>query len=121
MSSTMQLDEDFDIVFDENGSMVLDDGRESLEQRLRLDLSTNSNWYLSSELGLPYLTEEDDGILQSKTFESDLKTALALKMQEYEEVNRIISIETERGLDRNFLFKVSLETVYGTLNLEVGN
>lgn len=56
MSSTLQLNDDFDLDI-QNNNFVLVDGISALRDRLRTNLRTfKGEWYLDPQLGVPYFS-----------------------------------------------------------------
>ncbi len=65
--TSIKLDKNCDIVFNDEGVCELVEGNEDIAQAIRTELEQNKGqWLLNTLYGTPYLNEENTGILQSK-------------------------------------------------------
>lgn len=94
MGTSIKLNDNCDIVFDENGVCELVDGVEDIIQAIRVELEQNKEqWVLNVLYGVPYLNKENKGLLQIKNNQSKIIQELIKTISKYEEVEKIQSIK----------------------------
>lgn len=93
MATSIKLDTNCDIVFNENGICELVDGVEDIIQAIRVELEQNKGqWALNVLYGVPYLNENNTGLLQLKNNNSRIVQELIKTISKYE-IEKVISIE----------------------------
>lgn len=93
MGTSIKLDTNCDIVFDENGVCELVDEIEDIIQAIRVELEQNKGqWALNVLYGVPYLNENNTGLLQLKNNNSRIVQELIKTISKYE-IEKVISIE----------------------------
>lgn len=93
MATSIKLDKDCDIVFDETGVCELVERAEDIIQAIRVELEQNKEqWALNTLYGVPYLNEKNTGLLQIKNNNSRIIQELIKTISKYE-IEKIESIE----------------------------
>lgn len=93
MATSIKLDRNCDIVFDETGVCELVEGTEDIIQAIRVELEQNKEqWALNTLYGVPYLNEKNTGLLQIKNNNSRIIQELIKTISKYE-IKKIESIE----------------------------
>lgn len=93
MATSIKLDKDCDIIFDENGVCELVESTDDIIQAIRVELEQNKEqWALNTLYGVPYLNEKNSGILQVKNNYSRILQELIKTISKYE-VDKIESID----------------------------
>lgn len=93
MATSIKLDRNCDIVFDETGVCELVEGTEDIIQAIRVELEQNKEqWSLNTLYGVPYLNEKNTGLLQIKNNNSRIIQELIKTISKYE-IEKIESIE----------------------------
>lgn len=93
MATSIKLDKDCDIMFDENGVCELVESTEDIIQAIRVELEQNKGqWALNTLYGVPYLNEKNTGILQVKNNHSRILQELIKTISKYE-IDKIESID----------------------------
>lgn len=118
MPKSVFLNKDYDVEFEPNGNLKLVDGLDSLENMLKFDLTSNAEWYLREDLGLPYITESGNGILQIKDSVDLLESYLREKILKFDEVIEILEIDITNNI-REYTIVITIRTIYGIEVLEV--
>lgn len=92
MATSIKLDRNCDIVFDETGVCELVEGTEDIIQAIRVELEQNKEqWALNTLYGVPYLNEKNTGLLQIKNNNSRIIQELIKTISKYE-IEKIISV-----------------------------
>lgn len=106
--------DDFDIVLTDAGFLSVEtETKSSIANMLKLDFNSNNNWELDAALGLPWITRDNDGLLQRKSGEKDIVMAIQRKLTAMEGVKSVDEIEVSRGVNRSLYFKVVITTSDG--------
>lgn len=106
MATSIKLDRNCDIVFDENGVCELVDEIEDIIQAIRVELEQNKGqWALNILYGVPYLNENNTGLLQIKNNNSRIIQELIKTISKYE-VDKIVSVEF---IENNIVAKVKIK------------
>lgn len=93
MATSIKLDRNCDIVFDETGVCELVEESEDIIQAIRVELEQNKEqWSLNTLYGVPYLNEKNTGLLQIKNNNSRIIQELIKTISKYE-IEKIESIE----------------------------
>lgn len=67
MSTSVKLDKECDIVFDDTGIAEIVSEEDDVIQSIRIELEQNKRQYaLNIKFGTPYLNEDNTGLLQAK-------------------------------------------------------
>src|SRR3712207_308992 len=93
MATSIKLDKDCDIVFDESGICELVESTDDIIQAIRIELEQNKEqWALNTLYGVPYLNKQNTGILQVKNNHSRILQELIKTISKYE-IDKIESID----------------------------
>lgn len=91
--TSIKLDNNCDIVFDEFGNCEIVDNTEDIAQAIRVELEQNrGQWALNTRYGTPYLNNENNGLLQQKNNKDKIISEIRNVIKKYENVD-IISID----------------------------
>lgn len=106
--------DDYDFVLTDDGHLSVEtETAKSVANILKLDFNSNDDWSLDYDLGIHWLTKDNDGLLQTKNNEAQIVNAIQRKLLQTEGVNTIEKIEVARGINRKLYFKVVVVTTTG--------
>ena len=109
--STLAMSDNFDIIIDDSGYMRIDTDSMAIVDRIRLDLSCNSDWILDETLGVGWLTENNKGLLQYKQSELAIITAIEKKLMTINGVKEINSITLSPIGNRGIKININVKTI----------
>ena len=108
--STATLSNDFDIVFIDNGFISISENSSAVADRLKMELSSNSNWLLDETLGMNWVDKYSTGLLQVKNPEPIIVMALERKISSISGVKEIVSISLSPVKDRSISVDIVVKT-----------
>lgn len=108
--STATLSNDFDIVFTDNGFISISENSSAVADRLKMELSSNSNWLLDETLGMNWVDKYSTGLLQVKNPEPIIVMALERKISSISGVKEIVSISLSPVQDRSISVDIVVKT-----------
>lgn len=112
MATSIKLDRNCDIVFDETGVCELVEGTEDIIQAIRVELEQNKEqWALNTLYGVPYLNEKNTGLLQIKNNNSRIIQELIKTISKYE----IEKIESIKFIENRIVARVKINGEVYTL------
>lgn len=114
--NTLAMSDDFDIIIDDSGYIKIDEDNQAVADRLKFELSSNDSWKLDLTLGLNWVDENNNGLLQYKSSEVAIVNALEKKIPTLNGVKEIKEITLNPKKDRGLQIYI---TVVTTLNEEI--
>lgn len=108
--NTATLSDNFDIAFTENGFVSISEKSSAVADRLKVELSSNSNWSLDDTLGMNWVDKYSTGLLQVKDPEPIIVMALERKINSISGVKEIVSISLSPVKDRSILVDIVVKT-----------
>lgn len=111
MATSIKLDKECDIVFNEGLCEVVSDN-EDIIQAIRVELEQNKGqWALNKLYGMPYLNDKNTGLLQVKNSEEKIKNELVKLINKY----KIDGIESINFIKNEIEVKIKLKGEVYTL------
>ena len=96
--------DNYDIVFTDNGMVSVENETSgSLVNMLKLDFNSNDDWELDEELGLHWLSDNNDGYLQLKKGENSIVVAIQRKLAKMEGVSAIKEMTISRSIQNRIM------------------
>lgn len=93
MGTSIELDKDNEIIFDDIGQCGLVSEEEDIMQAIRVELSQNKEqWHLNTNFGVPWLNDRNTGILQGKVENRRIINEISKVIKKYK-IDRIKKIE----------------------------
>lgn len=93
MGTSIELDKDNEIIFDDIGQCGLVSEEEDIMQAIRVELCQNKEqWHLNTNFGVPWLNDRNTGILQGKVENRRIINEISKVIKKYE-IDRIKKIE----------------------------
>lgn len=93
MATSIELDNNNEIVFNETGECCLVSDEDDVMQAIRVELCQNKGqWLLNSNFGVPWLNKNNTGILQGKIDKKRIINEISQVIKKYE-IDRIKKIE----------------------------
>lgn len=87
MATSIKVNQDCEIVFDEYGLCEIVDEKEDIAQAIRVELEQNKGQYsLNVLFGTPYLNEQNTGLLQVKNNNEKILLEIRKVISKYKEV-----------------------------------
>lgn len=88
--------------------VLTNDGRLSIEENtgsavanmLKFDFICNDDWVLDNELGIHWLSDNNDGLMQVKNSEVQIVSAIQRKLLSFDGVKEIKEMTINRGINR---------------------
>lgn len=121
MSATCS--DNFDFVLSDDGLLSVETNTsQSVVNMLKLNFASNDDWALDYDLGIHWLSKNNDGLLQVKGTETQIVSSIQRKLMSIEGVREIEKITINRGLNRKLYISVIIITDNGdriTLEKEV--
>lgn len=74
------LDNTFDIALTNDGYVRFEDDVNKYNTLAKFDITSNNNWALDSRIGVPWVTDNNDGIMQVKPNDYELLSAINAKI-----------------------------------------
>lgn len=91
--TSIKVNKDCDIVFDENGLCELVNETDDIAQAIRVELEQNKGQYALNKLfGTPYLNKENTGLLQMKNNKDKILIEIRKVINKYKDV-KIIKLD----------------------------
>ncbi|MEG0151548.1 MAG: hypothetical protein RR744_00015 [Cellulosilyticaceae bacterium] len=118
--TSLKTDENFDIVFGDDGIVATVEDATSVANMMKLDFASNSDWTLDYDLGLNWIKEDNNGLLQIKDSEILIVSAIQTKLLGLEGVKEIKEIEISRTLSRQLKIRVVV-VAYDGSEFEIRN
>lgn len=110
---TLAIDDTFDIIIDDSGYVAIDKEQYAVIDRVKFELSSNNNWVLDSMLGINWVNEYGNGLLQYKDSEESIVSALEKKIMTISGVREIKSITLNPVGDRKLKIIIVIQTENG--------
>ena len=110
---TLAIDDTFDIIIDDSGYVAIDKEQYAVIDRVKFELSSNNNWDLDSMLGINWVNEYGNGLLQYKDSEESIVSALEKKIMTISGVREIKSITLNPVGDRKLKIIIVIQTDNG--------
>ncbi len=112
--NALTCSDEFDIVFTDNGDISVEKTNgASLANMLKLDFISNDDWVLDKELGIHWISNRDDGLLQVRGSEASIVGAIARKLGSIDGIREIREITINRGLNRKLYVSAIVITTSG--------
>lgn len=93
MATSIELDNNNEIVFNEAGECCLVSDEDDVMQAIRVELCQNKGqWLLNSNFGVPWLNKNNTGILQGKIDKKRIINEISQVIKKYE-IDRIKKID----------------------------
>lgn len=108
--STVAITDNFDIEFTDNGFVRMSENSQAVADRLKLELSSNSNWVLDNSLGMDWVNDDNNGMLQIKNPEAIIVMSLEKKINEIAGVKEVVSISLSPVGDRAVNIDIVVKT-----------
>ncbi|MGL5717661.1 MAG: hypothetical protein ACRCX2_31910 [Paraclostridium sp.] len=112
--TSLKTDDNFDLVFDDNGMVATVEDATSVANMMRLDFVSNSDWPLDYDLGVNWLKDDNTGLLQIKDSEILIVSAIQTKLLGLDGVKEIKEMEISRTLSRQLKIRVVVVAYDGT-------
>ncbi len=97
MATSIKLDQNNDIVFDDIGLSELVTGPSDIIQAIRVELTQNlKQWALSETWGTPWIADDGTGLLQDKKSKAEITRKVTAIIKKYE-VKEVVSVTLEDG------------------------
>ncbi|MGL5050165.1 MAG: hypothetical protein ACRC6E_05955 [Fusobacteriaceae bacterium] len=107
--NALACSDEMDMVFNDSGEIkVHSTNGASLADMLKLEFNQNDDWTLDKDLGIHWISENNDGILQTKNSEVALISAITRKLNSIDGIREIKEIEINRGLNRKIYIFVTV-------------
>lgn len=118
--NALTCSDDFDFVFTDNGHVSVEQTNGSaLANMLKLDFTQNDDWGLDKDLGIHWVSHNDDGLLQMKKSEVAIVGAITRKLNSIEGIKEIKEITINYGVNRKLYVVAVVVTDNGEI-LEIG-
>lgn len=111
MATSIKLDKDCDIVFDDNGICEIVNDNDDIAQAIRVELEQNKEQYsLNILFGVPYLNSSNTGLLQTKNNKDKILLEIRKVINKYKNVQiNDLNFDNENKLTA--LLKINGEVV----------
>lgn len=108
--NTVAVSDNFDIIIEDNGFIKMNNNSDAVADRLKFEMSSNDSWELDLTLGLNWVDENGNGLLQYKNNEPAIVSALEKKLSTINGVKEIREITLTPIGDRNLAIYVTVVT-----------
>lgn len=106
--------DNYDLVFTDDGLISVEtETGSAIANMLKLDFASNDDWPLDPALGLHWLSENNDGLMQVKGSEVQIVSAIQRKLLSIEGIRQIKEINIAKGLNRKLYISVIVITDSG--------
>ncbi|MDY4011396.1 MAG: hypothetical protein SOY60_06990 [Fusobacterium gastrosuis] len=111
MATSIKLDKDCDIVFNDNGLCETVDNTDDIAQAIRVELEQNKEQYsLNTLFGVPYLNSRNTGLLQIKNNKNKILLEIRKVINKYKNV-QIIELDFDNTNKLTAILKINDEVV----------
>lgn len=93
--------DNFDIVLTDDGRLSIEEYTgSSVANMLKFDFICNDDWSLDPELGIHWLSKDNDGLMQVRDSEVQIVSSIQRKLLSMDGVKEIKEITINRGINR---------------------
>lgn len=103
--TSLRCSNKFDLVFTDNGEIETVEGASSVANMLLLDFSSNDNWSLDSRLGLNWINNDNNGLMQIKNNEHMIVNEIQRKLEDTDGVFNVKEIEINKTISGAMIIK----------------
>lgn len=109
--NTVSCSDNYDLVFTDNGHISVETATSSsVANLLKFDFFCNDNWSLDSDLGLHWVSEKNDGLLQIKNSELQIVNAINRKLLDTPGVIEVVEININKGIGNSLSVYAKVKT-----------
>lgn len=106
--NTIAVSDNYDMVITDKGNIEIGYENRAVADRVRFELASNDNWQLDLTLGINWVNEDGDGLLQYKNNEPAIVSALEKKLLSINGVKEIREITLSPVGDRNLAIYITI-------------
>lgn len=108
--NTVAVSDDFDIIISDDGYIKMDEQSSAVSDRVKFEMASNDSWTLDLTLGINWVDDAGNGLLQYKGSEPAIVSAIEKKLNSINGVKEVQKITLTPVGERHLAIYVTVIT-----------